>query len=348
MVVWPLEPSIRNHQSERRRRQDHHRHQPRGLPGGQRPQGPGHRLRSPGQRHHAASGVTKDPDRPSLYHVLLGETTSKTPSSPPSSKASPSSRPTKTWSAPTSNWSTCPPRIPPPGTPRPAPRAIPLHPDRLPARSRPADPQRPDRRRRRRRPHSVRVLRPGRHLRTHGHHRPDPRQLSATPSQIEGILLTMYDDRTNLTRQVARRPARIFPGPGLPHHHSPQHPPRRSAQFRQAHPVPTTRAPAAPKAISNSPKRSWTMNKAENPRKALGKGINALLPTRYHRAAAPELRPPSARTRKPRSHGHRPDPRQPAAAAPHLRTGRAERTGPVDPRQRHHSTARGPQGRRQR
>ncbi len=35
------------------------------------------------------------------------------------------------------------------------------------------------------------------------------------------------------------------------------------------------------------------MNKTENPRKALGKGLNALLPTRNHPPAAPEVRPPT-------------------------------------------------------
>src|SRR5260370_13839437 len=40
--------------------------------------------------------------------------------------------------------------------------------------------------------------------------------------------------------------------------------------------------PKGPKAISNSPKRSSTMNKPEHPRRALGKGMGALLPTRTH------------------------------------------------------------------
>src|SRR5260370_35337404 len=40
--------------------------------------------------------------------------------------------------------------------------------------------------------------------------------------------------------------------------------------------------PKGPKAISNSPKRSSTMNKPEHPRRALGKGKGALLPTRTH------------------------------------------------------------------
>src|SRR5689334_19261533 len=41
------------------------------------------------------------------------------------------------------------------------------------------------------------------------------------------------------------------------------------------------------KATSNSPKRSSTMNKPEHPRRALGKGMGALLPTRIHTPAAP-------------------------------------------------------------
>src|ERR1035441_4174390 len=36
------------------------------------------------------------------------------------------------------------------------------------------------------------------------------------------------------------------------------------------------------KAISDSPKRSSTMSKSEQPRRALGKGMGALLPTRTH------------------------------------------------------------------
>ena len=101
------------------------------------------------------------------------------------------------------------------------------------------------------------------------------------PLKVEGILLTMFDDRTNLTRQVAadlqgvlrrRRSFKtIIPA---------QHPPCRSAQLRQAHPQSTTPVPAALKATSNSPKRFWTMNKTDNPRRALGKGLGALLPTR--------------------------------------------------------------------
>src|SRR5215475_14395643 len=49
---------------------------------------------------------------------------------------------------------------------------------------------------------------------------------------------------------------------------------------------------AAPKDISNSRKRSSSMNKMENQRRALGKGLNALLPTRGHVASVPE--PPAS------------------------------------------------------
>src|SRR5689334_13049575 len=41
-----------------------------------------------------------------------------------------------------------------------------------------------------------------------------------------------------------------------------------------------TPVPAAPKATFDSPKRSSTMNKTENPRKALGRGMNTLLGSR--------------------------------------------------------------------
>src|ERR1039458_7162437 len=40
--------------------------------------------------------------------------------------------------------------------------------------------------------------------------------------------------------------------------------------------------PRGRKAISNSPKRSSTMSKTDQPRRALGKGMGALLPTRIH------------------------------------------------------------------
>src|ERR1035437_10297324 len=52
--------------------------------------------------------------------------------------------------------------------------------------------------------------------------------------------------------------------------------------------------PRGRKAISNSPKRSSTMSKSENPRRALGKGMGALLPTRTHTPPpAPIPQPPA-------------------------------------------------------
>ena len=52
--------------------------------------------------------------------------------------------------------------------------------------------------------------------------------------KIEGILLTMYDDRTNLTRQVADDLREFFEEKVFPNRNSKKHPPRRGAQFRQA------------------------------------------------------------------------------------------------------------------
>src|SRR3954464_13681094 len=55
-----------------------------------------------------------------------------------------------------------------------------------------------------------------------------------------------------------------------------------------------TRAQKARKVTSNWPKRFWIMNRTENPRKVLGKGLNALLSTRTQApaaAAAPPAEP---------------------------------------------------------
>ena len=68
------------------------------------------------------------------------------------------------------------------------------------------------------------------------------------PLEIEGILLTMFDDRTNLTRQVADRSSRLLSGPSLQDRDSAQHPACRSAQPWPRRSWPMTSARAEPKA----------------------------------------------------------------------------------------------------
>ena len=57
---------------------------------------------------------------------------------------------------------------------------------------------------------------------------------SRTRLQIEGILLTMYDDRTNLTRQVADDLREFFSRRGLFDGHPTKHPAGGGAQLRKA------------------------------------------------------------------------------------------------------------------
>ena len=51
--------------------------------------------------------------------------------------------------------------------------------------------------------------------------------------ELEGVLLTMFDGRTNLALQVAEEA--LFPRQGLRHRHSPECAPQRGPQPRQAH-----------------------------------------------------------------------------------------------------------------
>ena len=53
-----------------------------------------------------------------------------------------------------------------------------------------------------------------------------------TSLKIEGVLLTMYDDRTNLTRQVEQDLRELLRKVGFRDRHPPQHTPRRSTQLR--------------------------------------------------------------------------------------------------------------------
>ena len=54
---------------------------------------------------------------------------------------------------------------------------------------------------------------------------------------LEGVLLTMYDDRTNLSQQVTENLQAFLRREAADHHHSAQHPPGRSSQPRQAGPT---------------------------------------------------------------------------------------------------------------
>ena len=100
----------------------------------------------------------------------------------------------------------------------------------------------------------------------------------------------MFDDRTNLTRQVAADLKEFFGDQVfrtvIPRSIRLAEAPSSASRFSA-----TTRAPRARKATFNWPRRFWTMNRTENPRKALGKGLNALLSTRTQ-AQAPSAPAP--------------------------------------------------------
>ena len=98
--------------------------------------------------------------------------------------------------------------------------------------------------------------------------------------KLEGVLLTMYDDRTNLTRQVEHDLRGFFENPF-------SRPSSPAAYAWPRHPVTaspsslTMSAPEAPRAIYNSQRRFWLVNiTPDKQRKALGRGLSALLPPR--------------------------------------------------------------------
>ena len=50
--------------------------------------------------------------------------------------------------------------------------------------------------------------------------------------ELEGVLLTMVDERMNLTQQVMARGPQALQGAGVPDRHPAQRPPRRGPQLR--------------------------------------------------------------------------------------------------------------------
>ena len=119
---------------------------------------------------------------------------------------------------------------------------------------------------------------------------------------IEGVLLTMNDERTNLGQQVVARRARVLQGQGLSHGDPAQRAPRRSAEPRPAG-RDLRRALArrrsvlrvrAAKCSSATNPRSLNGQQANRPirtimekRPALGKGLSALIPDAADALAAP-------------------------------------------------------------
>ena len=88
--------------------------------------------------------------------------------------------------------------------------------------------------------------------------------------KIEGVLLTMYDDRTNLTRQVEARPPQVLrtgtsSKPSFLAVFAWRKRPASGSQF-----CPTMSALAGPNAISNLQRRFWRMNKAPDKQRKAG------------------------------------------------------------------------------
>ena len=166
--------------------------------------------------------------------------------------------------------------------------------------ARPAHAQRARRRRRRADSAHVRVLRARGARRSRRHACAASAARSIPSLDIAGVLLTMYDERTNLGQQVAQGHPRLLPGSRLRDRDPAQHPARRSAEPR--HPRDPLRRQVARRRRPTSRSRasSWSASPDRRPRTrsptmvdkrpALGRGLSALIPER-----------PPRRQRAPRS-----------------------------------------------
>ena len=180
----------------------------------------------------------------------------------------------------------------------------------------------------------MRVLRARGYFAIDGHGGPDSRFLPAQPR-----------DRRNPPHDVRR--------PHKPHSSSGSRPRRilrgrifktvipRSVRLAEAPATAspsfsTTSAPKAPKATSNSQKKYSRMTKGPDQRKALGKGLSALLPGATRAEAAPSRSCPPATANSPSSATDRCHRAEPRPTANRLRRRSAKRTGAVNSRQRHH------------
>ena len=183
---------------------------------------------------------------------------------------------------------------------RSPPRSLRLHLHRHAAVARPAHAQRARRRRRRADPAQLRVLRARRARRPGRDAAPRPRRLNPA-LDIAGVLLTMYDERTNLGQQVARDIRAFFQERVFDTVIPAQHPPRRSAEprhagviydvevarrrsLRRARPRSSSRATQPPHASADG------ASSMADKRPALGRGLSALIPDAPAAAAPPSAR----------------------------------------------------------
>ena len=124
---------------------------------------------------------------------------------------------------------------------------------RLPAQPRPAHRERAGRGGQRAHPAAVRVLRARGDLRADRHPAAGASAPSTPRLEIEGVLLTMVDERTNLTQQVIGEIREPLQGQGLPDHDPAQRPPRRGARASASRSCSTTSAPRGPRPTWSCP-----------------------------------------------------------------------------------------------